>query len=159
MIGFQIYYCSSNLSNACSSITAATSNRNCVAAGGSVGSGRKLCGNKDQADEKCLICLTENRSATIVHGETGHIACCLTCARILKSRGDKVSKCERKNIIFLWISFFLRIDCFLKSVPCVDCQLRPSSSSSGHDVAHSQFYECVSLYRNKKIIYHYSFKN
>ena len=40
---------------------------------------------------KCLICLTEERNATIVHGETGHVACCLVCARILKARGDKVS--------------------------------------------------------------------
>lgn len=39
---------------------------------------------------KCLICLTEDRNATIVHGETGHVACCLVCARILKARGDKV---------------------------------------------------------------------
>jgi hypothetical protein len=42
--------------------------------------------------ETCLICLTEERNATIVHGETGHIACCLVCARILKARGDKVSR-------------------------------------------------------------------
>ncbi len=40
---------------------------------------------------RCLICLSEERTATIVHGETGHIACCLTCARILKARGDSVS--------------------------------------------------------------------
>ena len=45
------------------------------------------------AEEKCLICLSDERSATIVHGETGHIACCLSCARILKARGDKVSSC------------------------------------------------------------------
>ena len=87
---------SGELSNTCSSITAATASvvptlyRSGVAAGGSIGSGRKLCGSKALADERCLICLTESRSATIVHGETGHIACCLTCARILKARGDKV---------------------------------------------------------------------
>ena len=40
---------------------------------------------------RCLICLSDERTATIVHGETGHIACCLTCARILKARGDNVS--------------------------------------------------------------------
>jgi hypothetical protein len=40
--------------------------------------------------ELCLICQTEERNATIVHGETGHVACCLGCARILKARGDKV---------------------------------------------------------------------
>ena len=43
---------------------------------------------------QCLICLTEERTATIVHGETGHIACCLICARILKARGDRVSERE-----------------------------------------------------------------
>lgn len=60
-------------------------------ASGSVGSQSiKACGSKSQKDEHCLICLTESRTATIVHGETGHIACCLACARILKARGDKV---------------------------------------------------------------------
>jgi hypothetical protein len=46
--------------------------------------------NKVVSDEKCLICLSDERTATLVHGETGHIACCLVCARILKARGDKV---------------------------------------------------------------------
>mmetsp|Transcript_9854 Transcript_9854/g.14575 ORF Transcript_9854/g.14575 Transcript_9854/m.14575 type:complete len:962 (-) Transcript_9854:593-3478(-) len=45
-------------------------------------------------DERCLICLTEPRTATMVHGETGHIACCLTCARILKARGDRCPVCR-----------------------------------------------------------------
>jgi hypothetical protein len=45
-----------------------------------------------QHDEnnRCLICLEEERNATIVHGETGHVACCLYCARILKAQGNKV---------------------------------------------------------------------
>lgn len=47
-------------------------------------------GHDSGASRKCLICLTEDRNATIVHGETGHVACCLICARILKARGDKV---------------------------------------------------------------------
>ena len=42
-------------------------------------------------EDHCLICLTEERNATIIHGGTGHIACCLDCARILKGRGDNVS--------------------------------------------------------------------
>jgi hypothetical protein len=46
------------------------------------------------ANETCLICLTEERNATIVHGETGHVACCLICARILKARGDKCPVCR-----------------------------------------------------------------
>lgn len=48
----------------------------------------------DKSGEQCLICLTEDRNATMVHGETGHIACCLVCARILKARGDKCPVCR-----------------------------------------------------------------
>lgn len=44
--------------------------------------------------ESCLICLTEERTATIVHGETGHICCCLQCARILKQHGDRCPVCR-----------------------------------------------------------------
>ncbi len=43
---------------------------------------------------QCVICLTQERNATIVHGETGHVACCLVCARILKARGDKCPVCR-----------------------------------------------------------------
>lgn len=43
---------------------------------------------------RCLICLSEERTATIVHGETGHVACCLTCARVLKARGDSCPVCR-----------------------------------------------------------------
>jgi hypothetical protein len=49
-------------------------------------------GPESPSSSKCLICLAEERNATIVHGETGHVACCLICARILKARGDKVSQ-------------------------------------------------------------------
>ena len=41
--------------------------------------------------DHCIMCLSEERNATIVHGETGHIACCLLCARILKGQGQVVS--------------------------------------------------------------------
>ena len=44
--------------------------------------------------EICLICLTDERDATIVHGGTGHIATCLGCARILKARGDNCPVCR-----------------------------------------------------------------
>ena len=52
-------------------------------------------------DKKCVICLLEERTSTIVHGETGHIACCLGCARILKARGDRCPVCrlEIENVI------------------------------------------------------------
>ena len=53
---------------------------------------------------RCLICLTEERNATIVHGETGHIACCLVCSRILKARGDKV----RQHFYAPFIIFHIR---------------------------------------------------
>lgn len=43
---------------------------------------------------KCVVCLTSDRNACLVHGETGHIVCCLICARILKARGDKCPVCR-----------------------------------------------------------------
>jgi hypothetical protein len=47
-----------------------------------------------QHDPRCLICLCDDRTATLVHGETGHIACCLVCARILQARGDPCPVCR-----------------------------------------------------------------
>jgi hypothetical protein len=47
-----------------------------------------------QHDSRCLICLSEDRSATLIHGETGHIACCLMCARIIKARNDPCPVCR-----------------------------------------------------------------
>jgi E3 ubiquitin-protein ligase Mdm2 len=43
----------------------------------------------------CVICLSAERNATIVHGETGHVACCLACARILAARGDACPVCRK----------------------------------------------------------------
>ncbi|CAN0109949.1 unnamed protein product [Scytosiphon promiscuus] len=45
-------------------------------------------------DDNCVVCLSGPRTATIVHGEIGHIACCLECARILKARGDTCPVCR-----------------------------------------------------------------
>lgn len=42
----------------------------------------------------CLVCLVEMRNATFVHGETGHIACCLKCARALFGRHDPCPVCR-----------------------------------------------------------------
>uniref|UniRef100_A0A7R9Z1H2 RING-type domain-containing protein n=1 Tax=Pseudictyota dubia TaxID=2749911 RepID=A0A7R9Z1H2_9STRA len=53
-------------------------------------------GVDEQQQKLCLVCLSEERNATIVHGETGHIACCLTCARILKFRKMKCPVCRLK---------------------------------------------------------------
>ena len=52
------------------------------------------CGSKANDTLKCVVCLTSERNATIVHGETGHVVCCLVCARILKARGDKCPVCR-----------------------------------------------------------------
>mmetsp|Transcript_11968 Transcript_11968/g.14944 ORF Transcript_11968/g.14944 Transcript_11968/m.14944 type:complete len:799 (+) Transcript_11968:565-2961(+) len=61
----------------------------------SMGAPPALYGGSDyRVEDRCLICLTEHRTATMVHGGTGHIACCLTCARILKARGDKCPVCR-----------------------------------------------------------------
>jgi len=53
-------------------------------------------GRGSQGEQLCLVCLTEERTATIVHGETGHICCCLQCARILMARGDPCPVCRTK---------------------------------------------------------------
>lgn len=50
--------------------------------------------NGPPEDLTCLICLNNERTATIVHKGTGHIACCLVCARILKARNDPCPVCR-----------------------------------------------------------------
>lgn len=50
--------------------------------------------NAKEADNSCLVCFSATRTATFVHGETGHIACCLECARVLKGRGDACPVCR-----------------------------------------------------------------
>jgi E3 ubiquitin-protein ligase Mdm2 len=51
-------------------------------------------GGGNHTDLRCVVCLTSERNATIVHGETGHVVCCLVCARILKARGDNCPVCR-----------------------------------------------------------------
>lgn len=46
------------------------------------------------AETLCVVCLSSARNATFVHGETGHIACCLECARALRARGDSCPVCR-----------------------------------------------------------------
>uniref|UniRef100_A0A7S2S0R0 RING-type domain-containing protein n=1 Tax=Rhizochromulina marina TaxID=1034831 RepID=A0A7S2S0R0_9STRA len=48
----------------------------------------------DETEIECIVCLSAPRQATIVHGETGHIACCMECARILKAKGDRCPVCR-----------------------------------------------------------------
>jgi len=50
--------------------------------------------NPNQYSQYCVVCLTSERNATIVHGTTGHVVCCLVCARILQARGDKCPVCR-----------------------------------------------------------------
>jgi len=91
----------SEISNAASSMTSTAVLPALYRSGVAIGdnsvasqSSVKGCGSKALVDELCLICLTSSRTATIVHGSTGHIACCLMCARILKGRGDRCPVCR-----------------------------------------------------------------
>ncbi|XP_057299517.1 E3 ubiquitin-protein ligase Mdm2-like [Hydractinia symbiolongicarpus] len=45
-------------------------------------------------DNRCIICLSKRKTATIVHGRTGHFCCCLSCANKLENRGDKCPICR-----------------------------------------------------------------
>jgi len=83
-------------------------------------------------EEKCLICLTDERTATLVHGETGHIACCLGCARILKARGDRVGVMifiETQTFDYLIFSHRHRLKYFSFIVPCLSSSNRFSDST------------------------------
>ena len=55
-------------------------------------------------DDHCLICMMATRTTTFVHGDTGHIVCCLTCAEELKARGQKVS-----SRLVIWYSNYVCI--------------------------------------------------
>ena len=35
----------------------------------------------------CVVCLSKPKDATIVHGATGRVCCCVGCARELQRRG------------------------------------------------------------------------
>ena len=58
------------------------------------GATKRRSGMLSGVDSKCVVCLTSDRNATIVHGSTGHVVCCLVCARILKARGDACPICR-----------------------------------------------------------------
>ena len=45
-------------------------------------------------DALCIICLTNLKDATIIHGATGHVCCCLVCAKTLEDRGDPCPICR-----------------------------------------------------------------
>ena len=42
----------------------------------------------------CIICMDEPRNATLVHGDTGHVCCCLKCAQDLKTKGLACPMCR-----------------------------------------------------------------
>ncbi len=55
----------------------------------------KVKGGKLDPEDLCIICLSQPRTSTLVHGAVGHIACCLECARIIKARGDPCPVCRQ----------------------------------------------------------------
>ena len=36
------------------------------------------------SEAMCVVCFTEPKTATIVHADTGHVCCCMECAKRLK---------------------------------------------------------------------------
>lgn len=45
-------------------------------------------------DTLCIICMTAPKNATIIHGATGHVCCCLFCAKKLETREDPCPICR-----------------------------------------------------------------
>ncbi|KAL3931569.1 MAG: hypothetical protein SGPRY_001069 [Prymnesium sp.] len=45
-------------------------------------------------DMSCCICMAAPRNASIVHGETAHICCCIACAKRLNARGHVCPICS-----------------------------------------------------------------
>ena len=43
----------------------------------------------------CIVCLSRPKDASMVHGSTGHQACCYTCAKRLRRRGKPCPVCRR----------------------------------------------------------------
>jgi E3 ubiquitin-protein ligase Mdm2 len=47
------------------------------------------------ATNTCMICISAPKNASIIHGSSGHQACCLRCAKRLKSRHLPCPVCRR----------------------------------------------------------------
>ena len=45
--------------------------------------------------DPCMICLSKPKSASLVHGSSGHQVCCFPCAKRLKRRGKVCPVCRR----------------------------------------------------------------
>ena len=48
----------------------------------------------DVDEHTCVICFDETRDATIVHGGTAHVCCCLRCAEQLQQQGQSCPMCR-----------------------------------------------------------------
>jgi len=48
----------------------------------------------DASDDLCSVCWEAPADATIVHGETGHVCCCITCAKQLRAIGSGCPICR-----------------------------------------------------------------
>ena len=51
-------------------------------------------GGQSESDHTCCVCMAAPRDASLVHGETAHICCCLECARTLKAKGNSCPICN-----------------------------------------------------------------
>lgn len=58
-----------------------------------------------QDNTLCVICSSEPRNASIIHGRSGHQVCCITCAEKLKADRKRCPVCRRR--IHLVIKNFL----------------------------------------------------
>ncbi|BFZ24783.1 hypothetical protein BsWGS_27821 [Bradybaena similaris] len=55
----------------------------------------KSVGVASSKDDWCVVCLTRKKTASIVHGKTGHQACCYRCATRLKQKRKPCPICRR----------------------------------------------------------------
>lgn len=49
---------------------------------------------QNEIDQLCCICMVSQRDASMVHGDTAHICCCLECARTLVAKGNPCPICN-----------------------------------------------------------------
>ena len=43
---------------------------------------------------QCVICMEQPKNATLVHGDTGHACCCISCGDTLKERNIPCPICR-----------------------------------------------------------------
>lgn len=49
----------------------------------------------DPLHDPCIICLSKPKTASLVHGGSGHQVCCFECGKRMKRRGKKCPVCRR----------------------------------------------------------------